>query len=737
MNTKLKIILRLVFLFSFVIQITYSQSGWVKQNSGTTENLNTLYFTDDDNGFAAGDNGTLLRTIDGGTTWEIESSGTTNNLASISFVDYKNGFIVGADSTFLKTVDGGTTWLNLSDSLPAKFASVSFLDSMNGIAVEDVSFDTARVFKTTNGGFNWNYISYIEIIYMNPNFFPRFIKYLNNAEIIVTGKANYTTDVYKSTNGGLDWEWKSMGQGLGTGYRYNKTQFINSETGFLLANHGMTSVYHADFYITKNGGESWSRFTNYDLPACKTFFMVDENNGYMLGPSGYGSYNVANTIYKSTEGGGKWIKQISFSGYDFNDIFFTDTDAGFIIGDCGLILRTTTGGVKEEPSEWEIQKSGVTDNFRSVDLTEGNVGYCVGSVPLKTTNGGTDWQILYYDYSGFAQMEDISFIDLRNGIMVGTHNFIFKTSDGGNTWERIKFNDELWINALGVAYLDSLHTVVVGEDGKIRYTSDGGESWIKIESGTYEHLNEVFFLNNTLGFIAGNNGTILRSNNKGVTWESLESNTPNSLNSIYFISDEIGLAAGNLGTILRTSDGGESWQLQSSGSQNDLQGVYFRDEKNGLIVGELGVILRTSDGGVSWVKENSGVNNSLYGVALKDSVELVVGDEGIILRNIVVYEPDEPSDTNETIPLFYNLSQNYPNPFNSSTTIEYSLPEQSHVIIKVYDLLGREITTLLNEAKPAGNYSVNFDGSGLTSGVYFYRLSTGEFNETKKLLLLR
>jgi hypothetical protein len=83
------------------------------------------------------------------------------------------------------------------------------------------------------------------------------------------------------------------------------------------------------------------------------------------------------------------------------------------------------------------------------------------------------------------------------------------------------------------------------------------------------------------------------------------------------------------------------------------------------------------------------------------------------------------------------LHQNYPNPFNPKTIIKYDLPQQTKVLLKIYDILGNEVITLVNETKPSGQYEVEFDGTNLSSGVYFYRIEAGEFIETKKLILLR
>ncbi len=91
----------------------------------------------------------------------------------------------------------------------------------------------------------------------------------------------------------------------------------------------------------------------------------------------------------------------------------------------------------------------------------------------------------------------------------------------------------------------------------------------------------------------------------------------------------------------------------------------------------------------------------------------------------------------ESIPAQFTLYQNYPNPFNPSTTIRYSIPKASFITLKIYDILGRELATLVNEQKPAGNYQVEFNASSYASGVYLYRIEAGGFIATKKLLLLK
>ena len=89
------------------------------------------------------------------------------------------------------------------------------------------------------------------------------------------------------------------------------------------------------------------------------------------------------------------------------------------------------------------------------------------------------------------------------------------------------------------------------------------------------------------------------------------------------------------------------------------------------------------------------------------------------------------------VPMEYSLAQNYPNPFNPSTSIEYTVPSNEYVTLKVYDVLGNTVSTLVNENKEAGKYNVMFDASNLTSGIYFYSIQAGKFNQVKKMMLVK
>ncbi|MEJ2196696.1 MAG: T9SS type A sorting domain-containing protein [Ignavibacteriaceae bacterium] len=104
----------------------------------------------------------------------------------------------------------------------------------------------------------------------------------------------------------------------------------------------------------------------------------------------------------------------------------------------------------------------------------------------------------------------------------------------------------------------------------------------------------------------------------------------------------------------------------------------------------------------------------------------------LLFSSLIIAQKDDTS-----IPDYFSLKQNYPNPFNPSTIISWQLFTDSKINIKVFNVLGNEIATIVNEELPAGNYEVKFDASNLPSGIYFYKLTANQFSETKKMTLIK
>jgi hypothetical protein len=206
-------------------------------------------------------------------------------------------------------------------------------------------------------------------------------------------------------------------------------------------------------------------------------------------------------------------------------------------------------------------------------------------------------------------------------------------------------------------------------------------------------LQSVFFTDSNNGWAVGFGGVILNTTNGGTSWHFQNSGITSHLYSVHFSNADIGWTAGS--AVLKTVNGGQNWFTQTVPfGGNDL---FFIDTNKGWLVGYAGKILKTIDGG-GVVSVNENVSNHF--------------------RHTVNFL----------------LLQNYPNPFNPITKINYQIPKLSFVTMKVYDVLGKEVATLVNEEKPAGNYEIDFDGTGLPSGIYFYQLKAGNFVETKKMI---
>jgi hypothetical protein len=150
-----------------------------------------------------------------------------------------------------------------------------------------------------------------------------------------------------------------------------------------------------------------------------------------------------------------------------------------------------------------------------------------------------------------------------------------------------------------------------------------------------------------------------------------------------------------------------------------------------------GGVFHSTNNGISWTEVNTGLTNFIVNALLVHGTNLFAGtDNGVWYRPVSELITGIEDQSDRILSRFI-LEQNYPNPFNPSTTINYSVSSSEFVALKVYDVLGNEVATLVNEEKPVGSYEVNFDARGLSSGIYFYKLQSGNFIETKKMILLK
>ncbi len=707
-----KIILTLLLL---TFKLSLAQTGWFWQNpkpQGST--LNDVVCINASQIIAIGDGGAVLKSGDGGVNWNVKyifpsSDKNTNKLISLFCFDETNFAILSSSGIYMtsynimKTSDGGATWNKyLIDSLlsQSRFEKIIFTDNNTGWAF-NCTYYHPFTYRTTNGGVNWQRYSINDRQDLSNVFFIN-----QNTGWI---RLDLNNEYYRTTNGGNNWTLNTAPANFTLPY------FINQYTGWILGGS----------FKTTNGGDTWNQMsTTIDVP--KNYAFINENTGWCInldglcrtinsgatwtpvyttggaadiinnvssfGSSLFFAVGKAGKIAKSTDGGNNFIN-ISSSVANYNpisDVSFVNENTGFVVTWKGL-HRTTDGG-----NSW--QNRDTTANYPHIKFLDENTGFFASTnVFAKTTNGGLNWSAQHYPGYNFSIINAFDANLYYVYGFDGQHQFqiLAKTSDGGANWNYGWFppgfqNSMVFLNKdIGYA---------TGTNGTFK-TTDGGASWLPKTNQTFHKL---FFINENTGwsyFNIGSTGKIYKTTDGGITWQIKYSNNLVLPTAIQFANSLTGWFTAYIdgeGLIMKTTDGGESWNINSSFETAELDAISFINANTGWAVGWNGAILKTTTGGTIGVQQ---INTSL---------------------------PDK----------FY-LEQNYPNPFNPNTNIEFSLPKNSFVLLKVFDLLGREVANLVNENLSAGSYKYDFNASALPSGIYFYKLETENFSETKKMVLVK
>ncbi len=423
-------------------------------------------------------------------------------------------------------------------------------------------------------------------------------------------------------------------------------------------------------------------------------------------------------------------------------------------------------------SQWALLSTVPTSpNINSISVVNQNIIWvaCDANKVYRSTDGGLNW-VLKNTGIPSGNCYGISALDSSN-CWVGTVNgSIYKTTNGGTSWT-LQFSlagsftngIKMFNSNYGVYYGDPTGA---GQPYQFRYTVNGGTNWL-LSPGSPIAASEFGVVNawdwtDTSTFWIGSANTVASATSAkvyktvngfgGGGWTAATLPGTGGTAGLYyqaiaFSNASNGMAGSNGNDIKKTTDGGTTWSTVTPPSGlTAFATITMNSIKDGSGTirmsandGTSNFCYKTTNLGVVWTQETlpaAGITNGLQHMQfLSATLGYAGGNLGSFFR---FGNPSGITLNNNEVPEGFELKQNYPNPFNPSTKINFSIPKASNVTLKIYDAIGKEIYTLVNEFKAAGNYSYEFNvPSDMTSGVYFYTLSSDNFTSTKKLTLVK
>lgn len=681
--------------------------------------------------------GGIYVSTDNGATWSLKANGLTPNQIIFDIEVDNSGVAYAVGTKIFKSTNGGDLWEELANSV----SGMTNLHITSGGTIF-AGHETAvgnGISRSTDGGTTWEFArTGLPTIIVGPATYYRSVSSItsdgsgNLYATVNGGNASTEAGVYKSTdNGG---SWTRMSSGLLA--NINVKSVIYSPNGMLYV--GVRNRV----YKSIDGGTTWVQGDSIPIASSSLIrHLVVNSSNQVFASTSVGTFRAA-------KGGIGWTSISNPVSYA-NDFLVTGSNAYL---SCSNDIWGTNGGIHQSTDEgatWNGINMGL-NNTLTFALKVGSSGAIFnglggGRVEYSYDNGAT-FTRAYLSYSGpFALAGLAAFEENGAGTIVGaTGEGLHTSTDHGVTW--VKTSTQTGNRALT---LDLSGNFIAANDGGVFKSTDNGQTWNSLGGGGGYSV----FLTTTGTILSGTyNSGINRRTNGGTTW----TNSGTTLFGNITIGTFVQLPNGNIFVhtlfgMYKSTDDGESWSAQG-GTPIGEQYRKLASAGGTLLLGTPGGLYKSTDGGGSWTNHKDGL---LYTIL----DHLSVGPDGRVYGagGAGIYRTKDPITTgveqlSEVLPTKYELMQNYPNPFNPKTDFRFRLPAgdpQSgtqagiapqgggFVSLKVFDVLGREVATLVNEELHPGEYKLSWDASGQPSGVYYYRLQAGRYSEVRKMILAR
>ena len=665
----------------------------------------------------------------------------------------------GGRNGVYRSTDNGLSWVQVSAS------QVSYLS-------ESVMYPT-NVFSegewTNDAGASWRPYtlpeSYIYDMALDPNS-GGVIYALSSSKLYISGDFGASWSVCDDSTG----RWPYYCRDVKVGKSPQGIVYTVGDNGYLRKSTDHGTTWKGLSYANNSSGSGWA-------------LEIDPFNANIL------YFGRGDTLFKSSNGGSNWMKtKLPSTENSALAINRSNANTLYVAFDAGL-LKSTDGG----SSFTQISSNQSRENVTSlVCLANGYVVKGTYSQGIYlSTDGGITFRSVGVEQ---VQARGMKFQNSDNTIIAWNSNGLYSSLDGGNTWQLKLAVGTYSRNGLAMDPSIQAHWVfATGSTSNM--TTDNGASWTQSSFAASNSVSEVFFApSNSSVLYTGS--TASRSSDGGTHWSLITEPIPGvSATTLRVSPSNPNLLLANANSclaVVRSDDGGQHWYTFQDGIQSTVYGVGFSDmvfdpldpstvymTNGGLYkltspgtvwtriydnaanpnapyyVGTLlidptddqkmysyltgCVLIGSSNGGVTWGLASSGIpdyfksaSNAFMGstgrVYLSTGAGFIWGSPAI--SNAVANGSGKRQTSNL-------LGQNYPNPANPETNIPITLAKSGHVSLKLFDILGREVMTLLNEERQAGDLTVRLATSNLASGVYVYRVEAGDYVDAKRLTVLR
>lgn len=674
----------------------------------------------------------------------------SGNVLDIKKHSTGNLYIIRSEAAYVSS-NNGNSWTEFDN---ASLGSNNTLEITPSGTIY-LGKSSAGLWWTLNGGQTWSF---------NPiHIAPHSGQWLSVITLAISPNGVVYANNYRSFNGGSNFSSFTISQGAFP----NDYAFNPSGNAFVAASNGV--------YRSNDHGNTWTNISS-NLPQTSFNKIIYENENSIL-------VSVHNSgIFKTTNAGANWnAMNNGLTDLNISELYLKDGKIFAGTESSKLFVSSNSG------NSWSLISDVAGAGKINSIFNDGNeifLGTSLNGVNYSQDNGA-NWETKNQNLF-LASINDLAFGE--NEIFAASRNGIFYSSDEGNTWS--KRNHGLPSYLVTKIYKSNNDVLFVSVlNNGVFSSTDNGNTWSPSNTGINSNFNVNYF-GETEGYLYAlsinsfDTVSLFRSSNNGSFWENVFTRSGFFLHNITIDTQDkiyIGGLDSTFQSVLYSSvDDGLNWtsinyqksQLRFENLSSAGLDLYMTDAFN---------ILKSTNGGDDWFEIPNGnwgnvqlnlmnvnsrgdifliVNNSIYlttnngnswverisGLPANSITTNLIFDSKGFLYNVTsmhgIFHSIESTLTGVTIsqnelPVEYKLYQNFPNPFNPETKIRFNIPSDKFVTLYIYDISGRRIKTLVNENLSSGNYSVTFDASQLSSGVYFYELLTYDFRESKKMILLR